>query len=171
MKNTSKLTYGALLSGLSVVFLWLSAFFPTLSLTIVAIAGILIISVLIECGYRYAILCYIAVSVLSFMLVTDRINVLFYIFILGSYPIVKSFLERIKNIYLSYFVKLIYCNSVLLVLYFFFTAVVTEFIPFENFVLPVLLIGGSVFFIVYDLALTKLIVYYLRFIHPKLKRL
>ncbi len=170
MKSTSKLTYSALLVGLSVVFMWLSAFFPTLSLTIVAVAGILIISVLIECGYRYAILTYFAVSILSLLLVTDRVNVVFYIFILGSYPIIKSVFERIKISYLSYIIKLLYCILLLIVLYLFFKGIVSEFIPTNFSLLPTLLIGGLVFFVVYDMALTKLVVYYLQFIHPKLKR-
>jgi len=170
-KRTFRLTFSALICALSVALLWLSSFFPTLSLTIVAISGILMIAVLIECGYKHAVLCFAAASLLSLLLVSDKVNVLFYIFILGSYPIVKSVLEKIRNIKLSYFVKLVYCNLLLLVLYFTFTGVVMEFIPVTAFVVPVLLVGGSVFFLIYDLALTKLVLFYLQRVRVKFKGL
>lgn len=169
MGKTFQLTFASLICALSVALMWLSSFFPTLSLTIVAISGILIIAVLLECGYKSAILCFAATALLSVAIVPDKVNVIFYIFILGSYPIVKSFLEKIRNIKISYFVKLVYCIFLLFVLYFAFTGVVLQFIPMSDFILPILLVGGSLFFLIYDMALTKLIVFYLLRIQPKFK--
>ena len=169
-KNTGKLTYAALISGLSVALLWISAFFPTMSLTIVAIAGICIISVLIECGYKYAGICLGATGILSLIMIPDKSNAVLYLLIFGSYPLLKSVFERIKNVGLGYFCKVFYCVCVLCVLYFLFTGIVLEFVPMEHYVLPILLVGGLLFFLLYDFALSRLIVFYFQRIHTKLGR-
>ena len=169
IKSTFKLTFSALLSALSVILIWLSSFFPTLSLSIVAIAGIMLISVLLECGYKFAFLSFFVTSSLSLILAPDKVNVFVYIVLLGSYPLVKSFLEKIKNRKLCFFVKLVYCNLLLSVIYLTFKSIVLQFVPISEFVYPVLLLGGSAFFVIYDLALSKLIVFYLLRIRTKFK--
>jgi len=97
--------------------------------------------------------------------------VLFYIAIAGSYPLLKSLFEKILNTKICFFVKLFYCIFLLSMLYLTFKGVVMQFIPSEQYLYPVLLFGGSIFFIIYDLALTKLIIFYMQRIRVKFKHM
>ncbi len=94
MKN---IAFSSMFVAISVLICILASFFSTMSLTITAITGVVSAIAVVQCGYKYAGIMYAASSVLIFLLVPNRECAVYYILFFGHYPIVRVFLERIKN--------------------------------------------------------------------------
>ena len=95
MKRTNKVTLCALMASLSVVMM-LGAWFPYLTYTIPAFAGLCIMVILLEIGSVWAISAYITSALLT-VLFCEPEAMLMYVFLFGYYPILKAFIEKIKN--------------------------------------------------------------------------
>ena len=144
-KETKNITLSAAFTALSVLFAFLSSAFPTMSLTILAISGVVSAFALSECGYKYACLTYLAVSVISAFLVPDKTCVAFYVLLFGHYPIVKTLIERVGNRWLSWGIKLLLINALGALIFYLTTSILT---PSGDFSLD----GGKFIIIVYNLA-------------------
>lgn len=169
MKNTSKTALGAIITGLSVAIMLSTAIFPFLSYSVPALCGALIIIMVIECDKKWATLVYIAVSILSLLIVPDKSAGVAYAFLFGYYPIVKAILESKLSVTFSWIIKLSLCSVVLIAGYYIslhFFGIDTEGIewiePFLNkwYVVPVIVVFSSIFFYMYDVVLTRLVIIY-----------
>ena len=170
MKNNAsrQLAVGAVVSALAVVLLYISCLLPTLQLTVIAAAGILSAAVLIECGAARAALVYAAVTVLAFLLLPDKSSALFYALFFGHYPIVKYELERINRPALCWAAKLAVGNvCILLTLW-----LISLFFPEWQFEYAawIMWLACLLVFVLFDLALTRLIAFYQFRIRPKIMR-
>lgn len=163
--KSRKIAFGGIVAALSVVLMLLTGVLPFGTYALPCFAGILLTSIVIEFGIPWAIGVYVGVSVLSFLLVSDKEAALYYTLILGIYPILKSLFERIKLRWLSFLIKLLYFN--LMAVAAFYISIFVLSIPIESFSLfgvnmpfLFLLIGNAVF-VVYDICVTRLISAYL----------
>lgn len=163
--KSRKIAFGGIVAALSLVLMLLTGVLPFGTYALPCFAGILLTSIVIEFGIPWAIGVYVGVSVLSFLLVSDKEAALYYTLILGIYPILKSLFERIKLRWLSFLIKLLYFN--LMAVAAFYISIFVLSIPIESFSLfgvnmpfLFLLIGNAVF-VVYDICVTRLISAYL----------
>ncbi len=150
-----------MLAAVSTALCILSSAFPTMSLTILAICGVVSSLALNVCGYKYAFLMYAAVSLLALILCTDKSCAVYYILLFGHYPMVKTALERISKKTLVWMLKLAFANllcfvSVLLITY--IIGVSGELNDFEN---PLFWILYNAAFVLYDICLEKIILFYI----------
>ena len=104
--KSRKIAFGGIVAALSLVLMLLTGVLPFGTYALPCFAGILLTSIVIEFGIPWAIGVYVGVSVLSFLLVSDKEAALYYTLILGIYPILKSLFERIKLRWLSFLIKL-----------------------------------------------------------------
>ncbi len=169
IKNTSKTALGAIITGLSVALMLSTTIFPFMSYSVPALCGVLVIIIVMECNKKWALLVYASVSILSLLIVPDKSAGLSYALIFGYYPIVKAIFESKLSIILSWICKLALCSGVLLICYYlslFLFGIDTEgiewAIPYLNkwYVAPIIIVGGCVFFAMYDIVLTRLITIY-----------
>lgn len=93
MKKVKKTALAGILTALSVVILSLGSIIETLDMTVAAIASFVIMLAVFELGSYFPVLIYVAVSVLSFLLLPNKYGVLIYCFFYGFYPMVKTRLE------------------------------------------------------------------------------
>ena len=167
-RDTRKLALSAILGALAVVLLLLSCVLPTMQLTVIAVAGILSAATLIENGVKWAALQYGAVSILSILLLPDKSSALFYTLFFGHYPIVKYLLERIHNPILCWCAKLAAGNLCLGVMILLLRAFFPEWqMEYE---LWIIILLCEAVFVLFDLALSRLLGYYQFRIRPKLMR-
>ena len=165
MKTSVKVALGGVVAALSLVLMFLCSVIPFGTFAFPTFAGILLILLVINLGYGYAVAVYFVTAVLSFLLVTDKEAVLYYTAFLGFYPIIKSLIERIPSKIVQYIVKFALFNVCIIAAFFIGTLVLN--IPKESFTLfgvylPwVFLIIGNFFFILYDLCVTRLVTIYL----------
>ena len=163
--RSRKVAFGAVVAALSLVLMLLTAVLTVGTYALPCFAGILLVVIVIEFGVPWAIGVYAGVSVLSFLLVSDKEAALYYVLILGIYPILKSFFERIKIKWLSFLLKLVYFNIFAVVAY--YISIFVLMIPQESFTLfginmpLIFLLMGNLVFVAYDLCVTRLVTLYL----------
>lgn len=92
-KTTRRLAVSAVLAALGVVLLLLGSFVQVLDLSMAAIASLLAVFAVIEIGGKYPMLIYAVTSVLSLLLLPVKTAALIYFVFAGYYPILKAVLE------------------------------------------------------------------------------
>ena len=154
------------------VAIMFAAYFPYVSISAPAIAGLAIMLVFIETGFSYAMGSFLISAVLSFIFCEIEAATLFAL-VFGIYPILKSFFEKIKNRVLEYVVKLLYPNISAAGAY--FITVFVFGIPFDEtgikWVVYAFVAFYNVFFVLYDICLSKITLFYLNKYHKRFVRL
>lgn len=174
MKTSVKVSLGGVVAALSLVLMFLTSVIPVGTFAFPTFAGILLVLLVFNLGYGYAFAVYFVTAVLSFLLVTDKEAALYYTIFLGYYPIVKSLVERIPARTVQYVVKFILFNACMIGAFFIGTYLLA--IPKESFTLfgmylPwVFLVLGNIFFVIYDLCITRLVTLYLLKWHNRLNK-
>lgn len=165
MKNTYKTALGGVITALAVVCMLLTAVIPVATYSCPIIAGALLVAVVIDLGAGWAFGVYAAVSLLSLLVVPDKEAVVCFVFLFGYYPILKQYIEKKKKRILQWVMKLLVFNIAAVMV--FYITVYLLFVPKESFniggvYLPwVFLAFGNIIFIMYDAALTKIIILYI----------
>lgn len=172
-----------MLAAIGAVLLLLGSLFQVIDLSMAAIASFVCIIAVIELGSRWAWMIYAVVGLISVLLRPTSFAPWVYVAFLGYYPIIKEKIERL-NKYVAWALKMLSFNAALIiccmVAYFFFTPEAPESIfDFFNTLLGLPSAGTAVaaalyvfvnfVFIVYDIALTRLISLYIFRLRDRLK--
>lgn len=163
------LARSALAAALGIVVLYLGSVLPTAKLTLLCLSTLGVVLIRVSCSIRWALCCYAVTAMAGLLLLPEKSAAVLYTALLGYYPIVKLWAERLRRPVFRWSVKLAVFNAAALSVYFFFSAVFTELTgPFST--APwLLLAAGNVVFAVYDYALGVLILFYLRNLARRLK--
>jgi hypothetical protein len=168
-KRVKNLSYTAMAAALGTSVLFLAGALPTAKIALVGLAGLLGAAIRMRCGLPWGIAAYAVTALLSLLLVPQKAVSVLYAVFLGYYPVIKSSLERLSSKVLRWLLKLLIFNAALALLAAIGRAVLVLDLPADRRLLPVLLLGGNAAFVVYDLALTQLILFYLRRLGEKIK--
>ena len=152
------MAYCGMAAALSVALMLLGAVFPIAMFIAPAVAGFLIATVCVECGKTMALTAYGAVSLLSLLLVPDKEVALTFVFLLGYYPLVKPYFERIRPALLRAVCKLLLCNG-------------EELRTTALAVSLVTLAMGNAAFLLYDRALHNMLMLYKVVWQPRLHKM
>jgi len=163
-----RIVVAGVLVALSVIILYLGCAIEVLDLTMSAIVSLLVVVIVIEMGYNYAWLTYVATSILSIIMLPQKTPAIFYACFMGFYPIIKSYIERIKSALLRWIVKLIIGHAAIGVMFF----CISYFTPDEfegGWIIVTTYVLAVLAFVMYDIALTKLITFYFLKLRDRLK--
>ena len=165
--KTGRLTLCGMLTALGVAVMYLGSFLDVLDLTVPVIASLFCVVAVIEMGGAVPIAVYAATAILSAVLLPNKAPAAVYLLFAGYYPIIKEKLEgKIKNKVLRFALKMAIFNVAFAAI-----AAVSVFvlsIPAERGIMAVaLFVLGNVTFVLYDIALTRLITTYIRVIRPR----
>lgn len=173
MKHTGKIAVGGIISALALVIMFLS-WFPYLTYAVPAIAGAVLIVIVIEIDYKWALLVYGVISVLSLFMMETEAKLLFICFF-GFYPILKFKIDTFKAPWLRWLCKFAVFNAAIVLaecaLVFIFQVPFEEMGAFGKWTAAVLLGLGNITFVIYDIALGELITQYVRILHPRIQRI
>ena len=174
MKQSGKVALGGILAALSLIFMFLTIF-PYATYALPAIAGAVLIPIVVELGVKWGWMVYAAVSVLSLFIAPSMEAKVMFIAFFGYYPVLKASLEKIHNHVLEWIIKLAVFNVTMVVSYWlmlqFFGLEADAFEVFGVNVPYIILAAGNVVFLVYDMALTNVITAYIKSLHPRLSRM
>ena len=131
MKQPMKLAFSGVMAALATVLLFLTGVAPMATLALPAIAGCLVIPVVVEAGLAWGFGMYGVCSVLSFLLASDREAFLFYLLFFGHYPALFAVLGRIGNKVARYVAKFLVFNAAMALEV--LLSVYVLGIPFESF--------------------------------------
>lgn len=157
--KTRNITLSAVLIALGVVLLYFGSIITVLDLTMVAFAAMIIFFTVIELGSFYPYLIYIATSLLALLLLPDKNCALYYSLFGGIYPVLKSAFEKCSQP-ISWILKIVFFNGVLTLI----ITVSLYLIGAQDAELGfkwVVYLAGNAFFVVYDIAMTRLVSAYL----------
>lgn len=169
MNNRKKLSFKVALGGvtaaLSLILMIAAGVTTTLVYAIPMIAGALLMVLVMEFSAGFASLVYVAVSIISMLILGNKEAAIMYVAFFGYYPIIKSFLEKHLKGIVCWLVKYLIFNVAMVSAYFVVSKIFM--IPFDDieafgkFALPLLLLAGNILFFMYDILLTRLVSIYL----------
>ena len=159
-----------MITALSVVILIPSAV-QVFVYTLPAMSGMLTMLAVVEIDKKWAIGSYVAASLIGLLFVANKEAVVYYVAFFGYYPVVKALLESKMPRVAEYILKFLVFNvsiilsGVVLVKVFGMPyndllGIDGESAFFTKYALPIMLGMGNVVFILYDVALTRLLTAY-----------
>lgn len=175
-KVSFKVSLGGITSAICLLLMFMTGFMPLLVYTLPAIAGALLIVIVIEVNRKWAFVTYASVSILSLFITPDKEAAMLFIFFLGYYPIIKSIIEKLKNRVFEWGSKLILFNISIIIAYKISINVLgvvdmTQELSFlGKYSMLGLLALANVVFVIYDVALTRLISSYIERFRPRILR-
>lgn len=172
--RSRSIALGGMFAALAVVLLLAGGIFPFATFVAPVFAGVMLLPIAIELGGKVALLTYATASILCFLLVPDRELCLFFVFLFGYYPILQPRLQCIKNRGLRMVAKLGLFNvtvaAVYIVLLLLFTspALASEFASYAPWFWAALLVLANFVFVVYDIMVIRLRLWYTLYLRKKL---
>ena len=161
-KRTKYLTVSAMLCALGVILLSLGSVIEVIDLTAAVVASMLCIYAVIEIGGFYPAAIWLVTSALGLLLLPQKSPAVFYAFFFGFYPIVKEKFEKLKKP-ISMVCKLGVFHGCMAVIggvfLLFMPGMVDQTAKWWFFL--VIYAMALVCFFLYDLALSRLITFYL----------
>jgi len=167
MRNNKKIkaiTFSGLSIALIVVLMFMASIFDVLDYSIAAICGVIITFVLIEFGTSSAIGVHAGASILSLILIPNKINALLFVAFCGWYPLVKRYLERVGRT-LEMVLKFTVFNVTLTAIFFGAKYLFLFNMDIEWYIAMYFIANFT--FLMYDILITKLIFLY---VHKYRKR-
>lgn len=154
--STRKITYAGMMAALTIIFLIFASILPRANSIFYILCSVSIMIMVWLFGIKEGFLVYIASSLLGIFLIPNKLVAMVYILIFGLYPIIKALCEKGFPIYVEFFLKLLYYNLALIILYFMFKLIIKE-IPHFKYGILLTVISSEVIFILYDYLLTLIL--------------
>ena len=159
-----------MLSALGVVLLYLGAFVDVLDMSMAVFASFVCVIAAVEYGASAPWMIYGAVSVLSLVLLPNKTPALFFALFFGFYPIIKEKIEKL-NALVAWILKEILFNlslfAIVAVLTFVFG--VQDILLSERMMLIITIALCELVFVLYDILLKKIVVFYKLKIRKRLR--
>ena len=158
------------LAALAVALMFLGGTVPFASIACPVLASLVLIPVYCECGWKWGLLWYAAVAALAALLAPEKEAAVFF----GYYPMLRKLIGRLRVRAAAWAVKLVYVNAAVFAAYglmlyvFHLTAVMEDFEGMGKAMLAVLLVLANVTFVIYDVLIARLEIYYHVRLRPKL---
>ena len=171
--NSRRIAVGGMMTALAVTAMLLGGVIPVATFCCPAVAGLLLLPVVAECGRRVALGTYVAVAALSLMLCPDKEAALLFTFV-GYYPVVKWRLDAIRRPWLRRALKAVILNGAIALMYalIFFVLrldqIMADYADMTLVMLAALIVMGNLSLILYDRLLGIVAFIYLNKLRPRL---
>lgn len=172
---TKKFSVASIMTTLTLVCLFGSAYIPTGKIALMALTSMCMLVTASWCGVRYAWIQFVATSILALLLIPAKGQVFLFIVILGYYPILKLHIESLNNLKVEWLIKMIYFNAILIVAYFVLRYIILSYISLGaimDFILAntiIVVVVSEVVFVMYDYFLSFFARYYNQVIKKRIK--
>ena len=171
-----------MITSLCIALNVLATIIPSMGYVFPALAGMVVLIVVFECGYSMSYKVYFVASVLSFLLCAEKLPAVAFISLLGFYPIVKLKIDNkliknkiIKNKIISLFLKAIIFNASIFANFWIevklFNVPQEAFYIFDIYVPNVLWAIANVIYLMYDKCVDNFIKFYIGFLRPRVKKI
>lgn len=157
-----------MLAALGVVILYLGSLVEILDLSMAAIASLLCIFAVIEYGGSAPWLVFGVTSVLSLVLLPQKTPAVMYACFFGFYPILKERFEKMRTA-VCWVCKEAVFNVSLVVIFLCFKFLTVAYADIPTVMLVVAAVLCEVIFVIYDIALSRLISFYVYSLRKRFK--
>ncbi len=160
--NTKRITVCSAMAALGVILLYMGALIEVADISMAALASLLCVVAVIEYGAASAWSVFGVTSILSLLLLPSRAPAVMYAMFFGFYPIIKERIERIRSKALAWTLKEIVFNACLTLIFLAFRfLLMTDAMTAPPVMYAVGLVLCEAVFVLYDIAMTRLITFYL----------
>lgn len=177
MKKLSfKIAYCGIATAMCLVIMFLVGVIPFSMYLMPVISAVILLFIREELGAKWAWLSFAAVGLLSLMISPDWESKMLFISTLGWYPLAREYLIKIKPKWLSFIVRIALLNLTAAVCYFVLIKLLgmTELLETGGSSILVFIIStifiAEVFFVIFDLLIARLSVYYRKILSKKLRK-
>ncbi len=157
--KTKRLTVCAMLSALGVVLLYLGSVIEVVDLSMAVLASLACVFAVIEYGRSAPWLVFAVTAVLSVLLLPNKSPAVMYTLFFGYYPILKEKLEKLAKP-LCWLLKEIVFNTALVLLLIFMRSLLIIPAGISPVLYLIAIVLCEAVFILYDIAMTRLISFY-----------
>lgn len=168
--DTKKLAVCAMLSALGVVLLYAGALVEVVDISMAVIASLLCVVAVIEYGGGASWMIYGVTSIISLLLLPNKTPAALYAVFFGFYPILKEKFEKRQKM-ISWLLKEITFNASLVLM-----GAVSAYalsgsgsFIFDPILIGIAVVLCEVVFVLYDIALTRLISFYILKLRSRFK--
>ena len=158
VKNVVALSLSATMAALSTVLLYIGSIIEVLDLSLLTLTSFIIAFVAYEIGGVWPYLVYIVTGLLSMLLLPTKFVAIVYLVFSGLYPLAKGFFEKLPFLP-RWILKLLAFNLEYVVIYLFIKHLFLleeTWTAFDD----VTCILFNIVFVVYDIAMTKVMAFY-----------
>ena len=161
------------MSALCVALMTIARVISVTDYAISALCGVIVGVVVVELGNRWALASYAVSSMLGVMFGANEAALTF-VALLGFYPIVKPYIERLKKP-MAYLIKLVLFNGIMCGMYFLLDKL--GFIPMEDipwlvgYTVLALMFLANIAFLLYDFAFNLIMAMYYARLHPRISKI
>lgn len=166
--RVKQLTVCAALSAIGVVLLSIGHLIDVLDASLAVLASIVCIVAVIEYGKAAPWLVFSVTATLSLILIPTNSAALMYLMFFGYYPILKEKLERLPRV-LSWVVKELIFNTAMVICIALIKILFLPTVEVSVWTYAVLVLLCEVVFVLYDIALTRLISFYIYKLRARFK--
>ena len=172
--DTKRLALCGVLAALALALMFLGGVLPFASVACPVLASLVLIPVYAETGKKWSAVWFLGVAALAALLAPEKEAAVLFAFF-GYYPMLRKYLHRLRPKALQWAVKVVFCTGAVLGAYalmlfvFRLEALRAEFAQYETYLLAVLLVMANVTFIVYDVLIGRLEIFYHVRLRPKFR--
>ena len=162
------LSLGGVLLALTVITLFAESILPTSKLSLYSLSSFFIAVMIIESGAKAGLVFYISSALLALVVVQNKLELIPYIAFFGNYGLVKYLVEKLRNLFLEYVLKISYFSIWLVVAFIFAKAFFAANIKI-NFPWWVVIVLLEAAFVIYDYVYSLIVRYYSAKFRDRLK--
>jgi len=151
---SKKISYGGILLALNAIILMLVNIIPMNTIFILGIASLPISIYIMKYGPLSGLSYYISLIILSFIVISNKVQWIFYILTFGIYGLVKYIIEKDRPFTIEYLLKILFANTMMIILYF----IIKEFIYININLITITIF--EILFLVYDYMYSRFIDYF-----------
>lgn len=160
-RTAHRVSLTAMFASMSLLFLYLASVLPTMRIAMYFLSSVFVMGLVLEEEIGLAFLMFVAVSLLSLLLMPNIARVIPYVLFFGHYGIGKFYIERgIKDKVVRYIIKLLYYNVALTLMYFLARGVLDTDVLNLGIAVWLVIVLAEVAFVIYDFLFTKVTAYY-----------
>lgn len=175
--RTKRVAVCGMMVALGVIILYMGSLIEVLDISMAAIASLLCIIAVIEYGRVYAWMVFGATALVAMLLLPEKFTPSLYALLIGYYPILKELIERIgkKSLFpkksyavLRWAIKMLFFNCAFLA--FALVAIYLLALPESaKWMKITMFVLANITFVIYDVALTRLISTYIFRLRSRLR--
>ncbi len=160
-RTAHRVSLTAMFAAMSLLFLYLASVLPTMRIAMYFLSSVFVMGLVIEEEIGLAVMMFIAVSLMSLLLMPNILRVLPYVFFFGHYGIGKYYIQtRIKDKVAAYIVKLIYYNVAVALVYVLAKELILQDVSFAESTFWLFVVLAEVAFVIYDFIYDKVTAFY-----------
>lgn len=156
-KRTYKLALGGICLALTLAFLFAASIVPGAELTLYAISSLFVAVMMIEVGIKGGATLYVAAVLLGLLILPNKLGILPYACLFGLYGLVKFYIEKIRHPIGQVALKIVFFGVIITAALMGLRDLLLGSVKLPDMPEAVIVAGGILMLLLYDLLYTLLI--------------